>query len=93
MPSDLNSTKVYADQLTLMWSQGISDAKAYIKYAPDNDEQNPVSLTGSSPLTITGLKNGTKYEFRVGIYSKDRGGSEWSDKYSVYTTNGKINIE
>jgi len=48
--------------------------------------------TSLDVITITGLESETEYEFQVGAYFSDFGGSDWSEKYTVKTTNGKISF-
>lgn len=85
----MNATEIYAHQLTLSWEQGIANAKAYIEISPHHT-QHEIREATSNPFVVTGLTNGTEYEFKVGIYTDDRGGSALSKKYKFTTTNGKF---
>lgn len=85
-PSNVNASDIYANQLTLSWDQGISGAQAYIEISPHHT-QHEVRKASSNPFVVTGLKNGTEYEFKVGIYTTKNGGSGWSYKKKFTTTN------
>lgn len=83
VPTNVTADNIYADQLRLYWVS--VKGENYIKY---NIKGNTTTMMkdGGSPMTIDGLKMNTTYEFQVGVYTKERGGSDYSTKYTVSTT-------
>lgn len=90
-PVNITSSDLYADELKLSMEVDQSPSSIYIQYNIKGNATKMMKYFGTSrknpEFKIDGLTAETEYEFQAGILTQNYGGSQWSAKYTVKTTN------